>query len=160
MLVAVAQPALAQLGVPALATHMFVLYYGVISEITPPVCASAYAAAGIAGANPFRTGLNAFTLGVGKLMVPMVFVYAPTMLIVLPEYFTMTSFLQVSISCALGIFAIGTAVAGFFVTPLGWFARTIMATGGLFMVAPGATTDLIALAIMAPVLLQQWTSTR
>lgn len=160
MLVAVAQPALAQLGVPALATHMFVLYYGVISEITPPVCASAYAAAGIAGANPFRTGLNAFTLGVGKLMVPMVFVYAPTMLIVLPEYFTMTSFLQVSISCALGIFAIGTAVAGFFVTPLGWFARTIMATGGLFMVAPGATTDLIALAIMAPVLMQQWTSTR
>jgi UPF0716 family protein affecting phage T7 exclusion len=46
------------------------------------------------------------------------------------------------------------------VTPLGWFARTIMATGGLFMVAPGATTDIIALAIMAPVLLQQWTSTR
>lgn len=160
MLVAVAQPALAQLGVPALATHMFVLYYGVISEITPPVCASAYAAAGIAGANPFRTGLNAFTLGVGKLMVPMVFVYAPTMLIVLPEYFTITSFLQVSITCALGIFAIGTAVAGFFVTPLGGFARTIMAIGGLFMVAPGTSTDLIALAVMAPVLLQQWTSAR
>ena len=55
MLVAVAQPALAQLGVPPLATHMFVLYYGVISEITPPVCASAYAAAGIAGSNPFKT---------------------------------------------------------------------------------------------------------
>lgn len=160
MLVAVAQPALAQLGVPALATHMFVLYYGVISEITPPVCASVYAADGIAGANPFRTGLNAFTLGVGKLMVPMVFVYAPTMLIVLPEYFTITSFLQVSITCALGIFAIGTAVAGFFVTPLGGFARTIMAIGGLFMVAPGTSTDLIALAVMAPVLLQQWTSAR
>ncbi|MCP3972006.1 MAG: TRAP transporter fused permease subunit, partial [Rhodobacteraceae bacterium] len=77
MLVSVAQPALAQLGVPALATHMFVLYYGVISEITPPVCTSAYAAAGIAGSNPFRTGVSAFTLGIGKLMVPMVFVYAP-----------------------------------------------------------------------------------
>ncbi|WP_375572505.1 TRAP transporter fused permease subunit [Seohaeicola saemankumensis] len=160
MLVAVAQPALAQLGVPALATHMFVLYYGVISEITPPVCASAYAAAGIAGANPFRTGLNAFTLGVGKLMVPMVFVYAPTMLIVLPEYFTLTSFLQVSITCALGIFAIGTAVAGFFMTPLGGMARTVMAIGGLFMVAPGTPTDLIALAVMAPVLLHQWSSAR
>ena len=66
MLVAVAQPALAQLGVPPLATHMFVLYYGVISEITPPVCASAYAAAGIAGANPFRTGVSAFTPWVGQ----------------------------------------------------------------------------------------------
>ena len=97
MLVAVAQPALAQLGVPALATHMFVLYYGVISEITPPVCASAYAAAGIAGSNPFRTGISAFTLGIGKLMVPMVFVYAPTMLIVLPEYFTWASFIQVTV---------------------------------------------------------------
>ncbi len=102
MLGAVAQPALSTLGVPPLATHMFVLYYGVISEITPPVCASAYAAAGIAGANPFRTGMSAFTLGLGKLMVPMVFVYAPTMLIVLPEYFTLMSFLQVSITCATG----------------------------------------------------------
>ena len=81
MLASVAQPTLAQLGVPPLASHMFVLYYGVISEITPPVCASAYAAAGIAGANPFRTGLSAFSLGLGKLVVPMVFVYAPTMLI-------------------------------------------------------------------------------
>jgi TRAP transporter 4TM/12TM fusion protein len=155
MLVAVAQPALAQLGVPALATHMFVLYYGVISEITPPVCASAYAAAGIAGANPFRTGLNAFTLGIGKLMVPMVFVYAPTMLIVLPDYFTLSSFLHVSITCAIGIFAIGTAVAGFFMAPLNGLMRSIMAIGGLLMVAPSGSTDFLALAVMAPVLFLQ-----
>ena len=63
MLATVAQPALANLGIPPLASHLFVLYYGVISEITPPVCASAYAAAGIAGSNPFRTGLSAFSLG-------------------------------------------------------------------------------------------------
>ena len=73
MLATVAQPALGNLGVPPLASHLFVLYYGVISEITPPVCASAYAAAGIAGSNPFKTGLSAFTLGIGKLIVPMVF---------------------------------------------------------------------------------------
>ena len=73
MLATVAQPALGNLGVPPLASHLFVLYYGVISEITPPVCASAYAAAGIAGANPFRTGVSAFTLGIAKLLVPMVF---------------------------------------------------------------------------------------
>ena len=110
MLATVAQPALANLGVPPLASHLFVLYYGVISEITPPVCASAYAAAGIAGANPFRTGISAFTLGLGKLMVPMVFVYAPTMLIVLPEHFTLSSFLQVSLTCAAGVFIIGTMI--------------------------------------------------
>lgn len=158
MLVAVAQPALAQLGVPALATHMFVLYYGVISEITPPVCASAYAAAGIAGSNPFRTGLNAFTLGVGKLMVPMVFVYAPTMLIVLPEYFTLVSFLHVSITCAVGIFAIGTSVAGYFLSPMGTISRIFMMLGGLLLVAPSGATDLIAFAVMAPTLLHQMKS--
>lgn len=160
MLVAVAQPALAQLGVPALATHMFVLYYGVISEITPPVCASAYAAAGIAGANPFRTGLNAFTLGIGKLMVPMVFVYAPTMLIVLPEYFTITSFLHVSISCAVGVFAIATAVAGYYISSLNPLSRLLMAIAGLLLVAPGGHSDVAALFVAAPVLLTQFFGSR
>lgn len=155
MLVAVAQPALSNLGVPALATHMFVLYYGVISEITPPVCASAYAAAGIAGANPFRTGISAFTLGLGKLLVPMVFVYAPTMLIVLPEHYTLSSFLQVSLTCATGVFAIATAVAAYFMAPLqkGW--RLMMAIAGLLLVAPSTESDLLALALLVPVLVQQ-----
>ncbi len=156
MLVAVAQPALSTLGVPPLATHMFVLYYGVISEITPPVCASAYAAAGIAGANPFRTGMSAFTLGLGKLMVPMVFVYAPTMLIVLPEYFTLTSFLQVSITCAIGVFLIATAVSGYFHRPLNGVWRLTMALGGLFLVAPSTNSDLLALLFIGPVMAQQF----
>ena len=155
MLVAVAQPALTTLGVPPLATHMFVLYYGVISEITPPVCASAYAAAGIANANPFRTGISAFTLGIGKLMVPMVFVYAPTILIVLPEYFTITSFLQVTVTCALGVFAIATAVAGYYLQPLGGLWRLLMAVSGLLLVAPSTGSDILAVFIAAPALAQQ-----
>lgn len=155
MLVAVATPALSQLGVPPLATHMFVLYYGVISEITPPVCASAYAAAGIAGSNPFRTGLTAFTLGLGKLMVPMVFVYAPTMLIVLPEHFTLASFIQVTGTCALGVFAIATAVSSYFIAPLHGIWRALMAIGGLLLVAPSGGSDLVALALIVPVLIQQ-----
>jgi len=155
MLVSVAQPALSQLGVPVLATHMFVLYYGVISEITPPVCTSAYAAAGIAGANPFRTGVTAFTLGIGKLMVPMVFVYAPTMLIVLPEYFTLFSFLQVSLTCALGIFAIATVVSGYFLAPLNGVWRAIMFVAGVLMVAPSWQSDIAALVFFVPVVLMQ-----
>ncbi|MBE9557155.1 MAG: TRAP transporter fused permease subunit [Proteobacteria bacterium] len=160
MLVSVAQPALAQLGVPPLATHFFVLYYGVISEITPPVCASAYAAAGIAGANPFRTGMSAFTLGIGKLMVPMVFVYAPTMLLVLPEYFTWGSFIQVSLSCAFGIFAIATAVSGYFLAPLnaGW--RALMAFLGLLLVAPSWESDLTGLVLAVPVIASQVMASR
>ena len=160
MLVSVAQPALAQLGVAALATHMFVLYYGVISEITPPVCASAYAAAGIAGANPFRTGVSAFTLGIGKLMVPMVFVYAPTMLIVLPEHFTLLSFLQVSLTCAIGIFGIATAVSAYFLVPLNGVWRVLMAVAGLLMVAPSWESDIVALVVAAPVIFMQMASRR
>jgi len=159
MLVAVAQPALANLGVPALATHMFVLYYGVISEITPPVCASAYAAAGIANANPFRTGINAFTLGIGKLMVPMVFVYAPTMLIVLPEHFTISSFLQVTLTCALGVFVIATAVSAFYRKPLKGLWRLMMAIGGLLLVAPSTGSDLIAILFISPVMYLQFKPT-
>lgn len=155
MLASVAQPALAQLGIPPLASHMFVLYYGVISEITPPVCASAYAAAGIAGANPFRTGVSAFMLGLGKLMVPMVFVYAPTMLIVLPESFTLLSFLQVSITCALGIFVIATSVAGYFLAPMGAFSRFYAVIVGLCLVAPTMTSDLIGIALAVPLILAQ-----
>lgn len=155
MLVSVAQPALAQLGVPVLATHMFVLYYGVISEITPPVCASAYAAAGIAGSNPFKTGVEAFTLGLGKLMVPMVFVYAPTLLLVLPEYFSIWSFLHVSLTCALGIFMIATAVSGFFLERLDGIWRWIMAIAGLMMVAPSMSSNIASLVVFAPVLLSQ-----
>ncbi len=148
MLASVAQPTLAQLGVPPLASHMFVLYYGVISEITPPVCASAYAAAGIAGANPFRTGLSAFSLGLGKLVVPMVFVYAPTMLIMLPEHFTLTSFLQVSITCALGVFAIAIAITGFLFTPLNALLRLFFAAAGILLVAPGLESDIAGIVLL------------
>ena len=163
MLVTVAQPALANLGVPPLASHLFVLYYGVISEITPPVCASAYAAAGIAGANPFRTGVSAFTLGIAKLMVPMVFIYSPAMLIVIDEFFTWGAFLSTTLSCAVGIFMVATAVAGFFLVQMPVIIRWAMTLAGILLVAPGTQSDLLALVFLAPVLIQQvvaWRSAR
>jgi TRAP transporter 4TM/12TM fusion protein len=155
MLATVAQPALGNLGVPALASHLFVLYYGVISEITPPVCASAYAAAGIAGANPFRTGLSAFSLGIAKLMVPMVFVYSPAMLIVIEDHFTWASFFSTVASCAVGVFLVATAVAGYFLTHMNPLMRAAMALAGILLVAPGTKSDLYALAVFVPVLMLQ-----
>ncbi len=163
MLATVAQPALAELGIPPLASHLFVLYYGVISEITPPVCASAYAAAGIAGANPFRTGVSAFSLGIAKLMVPMVFVYSPAMLIVLDDYFTWTAFLETTLTCALGVVMMATAVSAYFIAPMPLAVRLLIGMAGMFMVAPGATSDMYALVMALPVLVQQvvaWRSRR
>lgn len=163
MLATVAQPALANLGVPPLASHLFVLYYGVISEITPPVCASAYAAAGIAGANPFRTGISAFTLGIAKLMVPMVFIYSPAMLIVIEDHFTWMSFLSTTLSCAVGIFMVATSVAGYLLAVMPAVFRWAMAFAGVLLVAPGVQSDVMALVVVTPVLLQQilaWRSAR
>ncbi|MEM1343003.1 MAG: TRAP transporter fused permease subunit [Pseudomonadota bacterium] len=154
MLATVAQPALGNLGVPPIASHLFVLYYGVISEITPPVCASAYAAAGIAGANPFRTGLSAFSLGIAKLLVPMVFVYSPAMLIVVDD-FTWSAFLATTLTCGIGVFMLATSVAGFFLAPMPGVVRAAMALAGVLMVAPGMTSDLYAALVLVPVMAQQ-----
>jgi TRAP transporter 4TM/12TM fusion protein len=160
MLATVAQPALADLGVPPLASHLFVLYYGVISEITPPVCASAYAAAGIAGANPFKTGVAAFSFGIAKLMVPMVFVYSPAMLIVLDEYFTWGAFFETVITCALGIVMMATAVSAYMIAPMPRSMRLLMAFAAIMMVAPGLKTDFYALVLALPVLIQQVSASR
>ena len=155
MLATVAQPALADLGIPPLASHLFVLYYGVISEITPPVCASAYAAAGIAGSNPFKTGLSAFSLGIGKLLVPMVFVYSPAMLIVLDDYFTWQEFLHTVITCGLGVFFLSASVAGYFIVKMNGPSRLLFGLAGIFFVAPSWESTAYAIFLAAPVLLMQ-----
>lgn len=155
MLATVAQPALGNLGVPPLASHLFVLYYGVISEITPPVCASAYAAAGIAGSNPFRTGLSAFSLGIGKLIVPMVFVYSPAMLIVLDDYFTWHEFLHTVITCGLGVFLLSASVAGYFLVSMNGPSRVLFGLAGIYLVAPSWTSTIYALIFASPVLFLQ-----
>ena len=160
MLATVAQPALANLGVPPLASHLFVLYYGVISEITPPVCASAYAAAGIAGSNPFKTGLSAFSLGIGKLLVPMVFVYSPAMLIVLEEYFTWTEFFHTVGTCGLGVLFISASVAGYFLTFMNGPSRVVFALSGLLFVAPSGESDIYAILLASPIIIWQILSNR
>ena len=126
-----------------------------ISEITPPVCASAYAAAGIAGANPFRTGLSAFSLVIAKLMVPMVFVYSPAMLIVIESHFTWGSFFSTTLSCAVGVFMVATSVAGYFLTQMPALVRWAMALAGVLLVAPGILSDICAVIVFLPVLAQQ-----
>ena len=160
MLSAVAQPALANLGVPALAAHLFVLYYGVLAEITPPVCTSAYAAGGIAGANPFRTGMSAFKLGNAKILMPMVFVYSPAMLIVLDDYFTWQAFLSTVGTCALGIFLLGIALTGYAVRPLPWPLRLLVGVAGVMMVAPDLESDLYGALLVLPAVAQQYLASR
>jgi len=160
MLATVAQPTLAALGVPPIASHMFVLYYGVVSEITPPVCTSAYAAAAIANSPPFKTGITAFTLGLGKVVAPMAFVYAPVLLIVSTTGFDLMEFLFVASTCLMGVALLSAAVAGFLLAPASAFERVFFALAGIIFIAPGVPANVIAAIIAFPVLLTQVMKTR
>jgi TRAP transporter 4TM/12TM fusion protein len=151
VLAAIAAPAVEQLGVPPIAAHLFIFYYGLLADLTPPVCVAAYAAAGIAGANPFKTGLTAFRLGSAKALVPFVFAYSPAMLIVAPG-FSIGEFLLVTASCAIGVSALGVALTGYAFAPMGWLSRAPLLAASLLMIAPGLMPTLIGAAIVFPIL--------
>ncbi|WP_135467890.1 TRAP transporter permease [Crenalkalicoccus roseus] len=152
VLAAIAAPAVTQLGVPPIAAHLFILYFGILADLTPPVCVSAYAAAGIAGANPFRTGLTAFRLGLAKAIVPFVFAYAPVMLVV-TEGFTWGGFLLTTLTCALGVLVLGIGLTGYAFTHMGLASQAPLVLAALLLIAPSGPLALAGLALAAPVLL-------
>jgi TRAP-type uncharacterized transport system fused permease subunit len=154
ILVAVAAPALAQLQVEPLVAHFFVFYYGVLADITPPVALAAYAAAGIAGSNPFKTGNTAFRLGIAKALVPFVFVYSPALLLV-ADGFTWWAFTYTLIGAMLGIFSLGVAFSGYLIAPLANWQRWWIGLASFLFIAPGVTTMAIGAALVAPILLWQ-----
>ncbi|MEQ8653984.1 MAG: TRAP transporter permease [Kiloniellales bacterium] len=155
ILVAVAGPALAQLQVQPLVSHFFVFYYGVLADITPPVALAAYAAAGIAGSNPFRTGNTAFRLGIAKALVPFVFVYSPSLLLV-ADGFTWGAFVMTLSGAMLGIGALGAAFSGYLFAPLSRLERWWLGLGSLLFVAPELYTMLVGFALLGPLVLLQW----
>jgi TRAP transporter 4TM/12TM fusion protein len=112
ILASIVAPALAQLGVPQLATHFFVFYYGVLADVTPPVALAAFAAAGIARSEPMRTGMTAFRLSMGKALVPFAFVYTPALLFVDFSWSTFAVAVAGSVVAILGLGAAYTGYAG------------------------------------------------
>ncbi len=154
ILVAVAAPALAQLQVEPLVAHFFVFYYGVLADITPPVALAAYAAAGIAGSNPFKTGNTAFRLGIAKALVPFVFVYSPALLLV-ADGFTWAAFTVTLAGAMLGIASLGVAFSGFLLAPLTRWERWWVGLVSFLFIAPGLVTMAVGLALMLPVLILQ-----
>jgi len=154
ILVAVAAPALAVLEVEPLVAHFFVFYYGVLADITPPVALAAYAAAGIAGSNPFKTGNTAFRLGIAKALVPFVFVYSPALLLV-ADGFTWWLFTITLIGAMLGIASLGVAFSGYLLTPLKKWERWWVAVVSFLFIAPGLFTMAVGLVLMIPIAVLQ-----
>ena len=154
ILVSVTAGAFQILGVEPLVAHFFVFYYGVLADITPPVALAAYAAAGIAGANPFKTGNTAFRLGIAKALVPFVFVYSPALLLI-ADGFTWGAFAVTLAGAMAGISLLGVSFSGYLVAPLRMIERVWLGLVALLFIAPGITTMAIGAALAAPVLLLQ-----
>lgn len=151
----IAAPTLAMLGVEPIVAHFFVFYYGVLADITPPVALAAYAAAGMAGADPFKTGNTAFRLGLGKVLVPFVFVFSPSLLLVTAN-FTWSNFAVAFIGCTLGITFLGSALSGYLLTHTRPWERILMVISAILLVVPELTSSLIGFALVVPVLLRQF----
>ena len=159
IMVTIAAPALAMLGVPQLVSHFFVFYYGVLADITPPVALAAYAGASMAGADPFKTGNTAFRLGLAKALVPFVFVYSPSMLLV-TKGFTWAEFWETTIGCAVGIVMLAVALTGYGLARVPNWERLWLGAASILVISPSRTATLIGLAMSVPVLLRQLTAWR
>ncbi len=162
IMVTVAAPTLVQLGVQPLVAHFFVFYYGVLADITPPVALAAYAAAGMAGADPFKTGNTAFRLGLAKVLVPFVFVFSPSLLLV-ANGFTWYDFTVTFVGCILGIVVLAAALSKFFLVEMKRWEQGLCVAAALLLIAPGLGVTLIGAAMATPVLLRQlaaWKASR
>ncbi|MBN2259753.1 MAG: TRAP transporter permease [Clostridiales bacterium] len=127
----IAAPALLLLDVPILAAHMFVFYFGIIADITPPVALAAVAGAGVAKAEPMRTGVIASRLAIAAFIIPYIFVYSPEMLLI-DASFGMVVFIV--LTSIVGMIAIASALTGYFVTNMSILGRLLFIAGGLALV--------------------------
>ena len=145
IMAATCAPILVRMGVPTVAAHFFVFYFGIVADLTPPVALAAYAGAAIAQANPMKTALTATKLAVGAFIVPYVFALNPAML------FIDTTFGEVVLICItslVGIFGVSAALEGYLMRPMTWYVRAASLIGGLLLIYPGIVTDLIGLGLV------------
>lgn len=153
----IAAPALIQLGVPILAAHMFVFYFGIIADITPPVALAAYAGSAISGGDPLKTGVNASKLGIAAFIIPYVFVLSPQLLGIGA---TFGSVLFTTITAIIGMTGISGAMIGQFYCKANVLERLILLAGGLCLIDPQTLTDIIGIAILAAVFALQYFRTK
>ena len=148
-------PILITIGVPKIAAHFFVFYFGIVADITPPVALAAYAGAAIAKGNPMKTGINATKLAIGAFIVPYIFCMNPAMLLI---DVSALSIIQIVITSFLGIFGVAAAINGHLLRRMHPITRIAVAAGGLLMMDPTLITDIIGLVLLGGVFAWQYFS--
>ena len=152
IMAATCAPILVRMGVPTLAAHFFVFYFGIVADLTPPVALASYAGAAIAQANPMKTALVSTKLAIGAFIVPYIFALNPAMLMI------DTTAWEVALICVtslVGMFAVSAALEGYLFTNMKWYERLLSLIGGLLLIYPGAVTDIIGLGIIALIIIAQ-----
>ena len=150
----IAAPALIQLGIPALVSHMFCFYFAMFANLTPPVALAAFAAAGIAGGSPMKTGWASVKLALAGFILPYMFVYNTDLLLLDTP---IAKAVQVAITAAIGVFMISIAVEGFLFRKVSVLVRILSLVGAFLLIDSGAVTDLVGIAICAAVVIYQKT---
>ncbi|KYG59140.1 TRAP transporter permease [Planococcus maritimus] len=141
--------------VVALSAHLFVFYFGIIADITPPVALAAFAASGISGGEPIRTGFNAAKLAIAAFIIPYMFVLSPELLMIDT---TWTELIWVLITAISGMIAIGAGLIGYWYRKLNWIERIITFVTGIALIYPEGFTDLIGAAVFIILFAIQWMS--
>lgn len=150
-------PAVMQLGVPALAAHMFAFYFGIAADITPPVALAVYAGSAIAKSDPLKTGIQATKLAIAAFLIPYIFAYNPALLLINT---TPLQVVQIVITSLIGMVGIGAAMEGYLLTHTGKIERVILLVGGLLLIDPGLITDIAGIGSIVAVFLYQMKKVR
>ncbi|MBE5866080.1 MAG: TRAP transporter fused permease subunit [Lachnospiraceae bacterium] len=145
IMAATCAPILIRMGVPTMAAHFFVFYFGIVADLTPPVALAAYAGAAIAQANPMKTAITATKLAIGAFIVPYVFALNPAMLFIDT---TPLEIVQICITSLVGIFGVSAALEGYFLNHMTWYQRLLSLAGGLMLIYPGLITDGVGLGLI------------
>jgi len=152
IITALVAPALIQMGVLPMAAHLFILYFGTRADITPPVALAAYAGAGIAHADPWKTGWAAFQLGIAGFIIPFMFVYAPELLFV----GSLWKILPALLTATFGVYCLAAAVQRCLLINTRWYEAAMLLVAALLLIKPGLQTDLLGAALFIVVFLLQW----
>ncbi|MCR5405412.1 MAG: TRAP transporter permease [Lachnospiraceae bacterium] len=153
IMAATCAPILTRMGVPILAAHFFVFYFGIVADITPPVALAAYAGSAIAKSNPMRTAYNATKMAVGAFLIPYIFCFNPEMLLIDTNVLNVIS---IYVTAFFGIVGVASALEGYFVTDMGVIDRILFTAGGLMMIFPGTVTDAFGLGLIAVAIAMQF----
>lgn len=138
-------PVVLQLGIDLLPAHMFVFYFGIVADITPPVALAAYAGSAIARSNPLKTGVQATKLAIAAFIIPYVFALNPSLLLLGS---TPIQVISVAITAFIGMFGVASAVEGYVFTNMNPVLRVVSLVGGLLLIIPGAATDIAGVILV------------